>query len=73
MIGGSSNSFFGEPAKGRIGPLIEEHLDQIGCNRSNAIFSKHGHRGISSIGSFATAGIRRRSHVTFSLICTDGI
>ena len=44
MIDNSSKGFFGEPVKGRIGVLIEEHFDQTEFKKFNAFFSKHGYR-----------------------------
>ena len=44
MIDNSSKGFFGEPMKGRIGVLIEEHFDQTEFKKFNTYFPKHGYQ-----------------------------
>ena len=44
MIDNSSKGFFGEPVKGRIGVLIEEHFDQTEFKKFNAFFPRHGYQ-----------------------------
>jgi protease I len=44
MIEAASKGFLGEPAKGRIGVLIEEHFDQTEFKKFNEFFPRHGYQ-----------------------------
>jgi putative intracellular protease/amidase len=44
MTDDASKGFFGEPAKGRIGVLIEEHFDQTEFKKFNEFFPQRGYQ-----------------------------
>lgn len=44
MTNDASNGLFGEPVKGRIGVLIEEHFDQTEFKKFNIFFPEHGYQ-----------------------------
>ena len=44
MTDDASKGFFGEPVKGRIGVLIEEHFDQTEFKKFNAFFPQRGYQ-----------------------------
>jgi protease I len=44
MTDDASRGFFGEPVKGRIGVLIEEHFDQTEFKKFNEFFTQRGYQ-----------------------------